>query len=183
MIISLAGYPGSGKSTVGKLLAKKLEYKKYSMGDLRRAEARERGMTLEEWNKFGETSEETDIPVDKRLEKLGKEEDNFVIDSRLAWYFVPNSFKVFLNVDPTVGAKRIYGDIKSGDRPEQKQYSSLDEVIQADQDRTDSDNRRYDKYYGVKWDDFDNFDLMLDTSDTSPEEVVEKIIDKMSQKQ
>ena len=35
MIITISGLPGSGKSTIGKMLAKKLGYKFYSMGDLR----------------------------------------------------------------------------------------------------------------------------------------------------
>ncbi len=35
MIITIAGMPGSGKTTVAKILADKLNLKRYSMGDLR----------------------------------------------------------------------------------------------------------------------------------------------------
>jgi cytidylate kinase len=45
MIITLSGYPGSGKSTAGKLLAAKLGYNRYSIGDLQRRLAAEHNLT------------------------------------------------------------------------------------------------------------------------------------------
>ncbi|NIO22939.1 MAG: AAA family ATPase, partial [Candidatus Aenigmarchaeota archaeon] len=72
MIITIAGQAGSGKSSVAEFLAKRLGFKRYSMGDLRRKAAYERGMTLAEFNKLGEKDDFTDRFVDELQEKLGK---------------------------------------------------------------------------------------------------------------
>jgi cytidylate kinase len=55
MIITISGQACSGKTTVGKLLAKKLKYKFYDIGTLRKAAALARGMTIEEYNSYGMT--------------------------------------------------------------------------------------------------------------------------------
>ncbi|MBU0540313.1 AAA family ATPase, partial [Patescibacteria group bacterium] len=64
MIITISGVPGSGKTTVAKILAERLGMKFYSMGDLRGKMATERGLTIDELNKLGETEAFTDNDVD-----------------------------------------------------------------------------------------------------------------------
>lgn len=177
MIITLSGYPGSGKSSVAGLIAERLGMKRYSMGDLRRQLAQERGMTIDEWNALGETSNETDVPIDERQRTLGKQEDNFIIDGRISWYFIPYSFKVFLDVDADEGARRIFAHAKEGARSSEKTYASADEVRTQAAKRSASDNVRYEKYYGIHWDDKGQFDLVIDTTSTSQEDVAERIIE------
>ena len=177
MIITLNGYPGSGKSTVGKLLATRLNIKRYAMGDLRRDAAEERGMTLEAWNTLGETSPETDLYVEEKVKQLGRGEDHFLLDSRTAFHYIPNSVKIFLTVDPKEGARRIFEDIQAGARDEQNPYTSIKEVVEANAERTESDNRRYQKYYGFRWDNLEAYDHVIDTTFIPPEKVVDQIIE------
>ena len=108
MIITISGMPGSGKSTIAKILAQKLGYKHYSIGDLRGKMALDRHLTIDELNELGKREGWTDREPDEYQKKLGHEEDNFVIDSRLGFYFIPHSFKLFLTVDPEVAAERIF---------------------------------------------------------------------------
>ncbi|MEK7529382.1 MAG: cytidylate kinase family protein [Patescibacteria group bacterium] len=176
MIITLSGAPGSGKSTVGRLVEGALNLNRYSMGDLRRHLAQERGMTIDAWNTLGETSDETDVPVDEHQRTLGKQEDNFIIDGRISWYFIPHSFKVFLDVDPDEGARRMFAHSKEGARTSEKPYTSAEEVRHQAAKRSASDNVRYEKYYGIHWDDKSRFDLVLDTTAVSPEDVAERVI-------
>ncbi len=112
MIITVSGKAGSGKSTVSKLLAKKLGLKHYSSGDFMRQMAKERGVTLAELSKQAEQDKGAiDKEIDERQKELGKKENNFVIDGRLSAFFIPNAdFKVFLDCDDDVRAKRILGD-------------------------------------------------------------------------
>ena len=100
MIISLSGAPGSGKSTVAQMLADKLSWPRYYMGGLRREAAKKRGLSLAEYNKLGETDIKTDKEVDEYQRELGEKEDNFVIEGRTSWYFIPHSLKIYLDVSP-----------------------------------------------------------------------------------
>ena len=107
MIITISGMPGSGKTTVAKLLAKRLGYEHYSMGDLRGKMAMERGISIDELNKLGEKESWTDKEADDYQKKLGETEDNFVTDGRTGFHFIPHSRKIFLKVDLRIGAERI----------------------------------------------------------------------------
>lgn len=169
MIISISGRPGSGKSSAGRRVAAKLGMKFYSMGDLRGQMAVERGMTIFEMN---QSPEDTDTPVDRMIEKMGKSEDNFVIDGRLAWHFIPQSFKIFLDVDPRVGAKRVM----QGTRPDEPTYASLDEAIRMLAEREQDDQKRYQRLYGVDHLDLRNYDLVIDTTKTGKDKVVVNIL-------
>src|SRR3989338_8656535 len=98
MIITISGMPGSGKTTVANKIAKKLKLRHYSMGDLRGEVALKHGMNIDELNKLGEKKRWTDKEIDDYQRRLGKTQDNFIIDGRLSWYFIPKSIKIFLNV-------------------------------------------------------------------------------------
>ena len=108
MIISLSGAEGAGKSTIAKMLAAKLGWPRYYMGRIWREKAQEKGLTLVEYQKMGETDPSIDREIDEYQKKLGETLDNFVIEGRTSWYFIPHSFKIFLDVSPEEGAKRIF---------------------------------------------------------------------------
>lgn len=181
MIITLAGYPGSGKSTVGKLLANKLGYTRYSIGDIQRNLAHEHSMTLQEWQSHEETDDSFDRKVDDDQRSLGLTEDNLVVDGRLSWYFIPHALKIFLDVSPAEGARRIFEHAKQGDRQDENPYTSVEQVMSQASDRVESENKRYMAYHGVNWDDKSKFDLVIDTTNIGPNEVVQQIIDKMAE--
>ena len=94
MIITISGSPGSGKSTVRDLLAQKLNLKRYSTGDFMRQLATKSGVSLEEFGKMAQQDSSIDKQLDDRQVKLGREEDNFIIDGRLSFHFIPNSIKI-----------------------------------------------------------------------------------------
>ncbi|RLE38359.1 cytidylate kinase [Candidatus Woesearchaeota archaeon] len=172
MIITIAGKPGSGKSTVGRMIAKKLGYKFYSTGDLRGKIAMDLGMTIDELNEIGVKEDWTDKLIDAKTEKIGKEKDNFVIDSWMAWHFIPKSVKIYLDVDPRIGAERIFRE----QRPDEEKKETVEEVMETIQKRLKDSAARYKKYYGVDILDLTNFDLVIDTSAITAEEVTEKIL-------
>ena len=177
MIISISGNPGSGKSTVAKKLSAKLGYKHYYIGILRRQAAQEKGMTLDEYNKLGETDFSTDKNVDEYLKKLGETEDNFVVESRTAFHFIPQSLKIFLTVDEKEGAKRIFSDLKlnPGRNNEGRRLNTVDDVATSNKERMLSDQLRYKKYYNLDLADPKNFDLVLDSSHLSIKDEFNKV--------
>ncbi|HTW96183.1 MAG TPA: AAA family ATPase, partial [Candidatus Methylomirabilis sp.] len=112
MIVSISGAEGAGKSTIAKMLAAKLGWPRYYMGGISREKAREHGMTLEEYNKWGETDPRRDREIDDYQKKLGETQDNFIIEGRTSWHFIPQSFKIFLDISFEEGAKRIFGALQ-----------------------------------------------------------------------
>lgn len=177
MIITLAGYPGAGKTTVKDILAKRLGYKSYSMGDLRGKMAISRGITIDELNEIGMNDPSTDKDADAFQIDLAKVEDDFIIDGWLSWHFIPQSFKVFLNIDATQGAKRILNERKqTSNREDERPYKSVDEAQKALENRVNQSKERYKKWYNVDFSDLGHYDLVIDTTNITPEEVAEQII-------
>ncbi len=176
MIISISGAAGSGKSTIAKMLAEKFGWPRYYIGGLRRQKAKEKGMTLAEYNKMGETDPSTDFEVDEYQKELGEKEDNFIIEGRTSWYFIPNSFKIYFDVDEKEGARRIFQDMKNSQkRNEGKGLKSVEDVLRSARERKRSDIKRYKKYYNIDVYDKKNYDYVLDTTDLTPEEVFDII--------
>ena len=177
MIITICGPAGSGKSSVSKALAKRLGYNHYSMGDLRRKMAAERGLTLAEFNKLGESEAFTDNEVDEYQAKLGKTEDNFVVDGRTSWYFIPNSVKIYVDADPDVRAKRELGNDKLSE-----EFNDIEDAKRGITERDESDVRRYRKYYNLDVHDKSQFDLVVDSSENRVDDTVEEIMEYLKEK-
>jgi len=172
MIITISGKPGSGKTTLAKSLAKKLGYKHYSTGDLMREIAEDRGMTLLELSKVAENDHSVDKALDERQIQLGKEEDRFVIDGRLAFHFIPKSVKIFCDIDIDVASQRVFDD----QRKREIENISLSATKKAMKRRIISEETRFEKYYGLDIYDLKHYDLVIDTTDTQHDEVLEKVI-------
>jgi cytidylate kinase len=177
MIITISGDPGSGKSTVRNILSKIFNLKKYSVGDMRGKMAIERGMTIDELNKLGEKKEFTDKEADKYQTTLGEKEDNFIIDGRLSYHFIPKSIKIFIKVELEEGAKRIFGDKREDEKKAKSVLEEKERIIE----RIESDQKRYKKYYGINYQNENNFDIVIDSTNISAEEVARKIIKHIKQ--
>lgn len=178
MIVSISGLQGSGKSTIAERLAKTLGWPRYYMGGLRREAAKKRGLTLAEYNKLGESDPSTDLEVDKYQEELGKTEDNFVIEGRTSWYFIPHSLKIYLDVNTRVGAERIFKDLQQeNNRNEGDDLNTVEKVLTSVTNRFNSDQIRYKKYFNIDVYDKNNYDFYLNTTDLSPEEAFSKVYD------
>ncbi|MDD5031546.1 MAG: cytidylate kinase family protein [Patescibacteria group bacterium] len=178
MIISISGASGSGKSTVAKKLAKKLNWPRYYMGGIRRELAKKRGLTLAEYNKFGEKDPVTDLEVDKYQKKLGQTKDNFIIEGRTSWHFIPHSLKIYLDVDEKVSAKRIFKELKGKhSRNEDKNLETVADVLKSQRIRKESDKKRYKKYYKIDVYNKKNYDFILDTTGSNKKQVFNKIYD------
>lgn len=172
-IISLSGDLASGKGTVSEILMEKLTYGIYRNGEYFRALAKSMKMSLKEFSEYVELHPEIDIKIENSAKDYAKDNDNFIIDARLGWYAVPESFKVYLKVDIDEAAKRAYLDET---RKDLENFSSIDSHKNALIERFKKENERYFKLYGVKKDDMSNYDLIIDTTNKTPDEVANIII-------
>ena len=177
MIIALSGTPGSGKSTVGKKLADHLGWPRYYIGGIRREMARKRGITLGEYNKLGETDPSTDREPDEYQKKLGETHDNFIIEGRTSWYFIPHAFKIFLDVDEHAGAERVWKELqKENTRNEAAGLQSVEDVLQSHRERKHSDALRYKAYYNIDAYDPKQYDVVIDTTSLNPDQVFNEVL-------
>lgn len=171
-IISLAGDLASGKGTVSLLLKEDLGYTIYRNGDYVRALAKEKNMSITEFNIYLESHPQIDIRIEKSAAEYAKNNDNLIIDARLGWYAVPHSFKVYLKVDIDVSAKRAFNDPK---RKATESFNTIEEQKQDIIKRYNLENERYFKLYGIRKDDMSNYDLVIDTTNMTAKETSDKI--------
>lgn len=177
-IITLSGRPGSGKSSTSDKVAELLGYTRYSSGDFVRQIVRQRKITLEEFNKLAVTDHSLDEEIDENLRELRDQKD-IVIDSRLGFYWIPESFKVYLDLDMDVATARIYKDAITNTARQDGagRANSLAEVQKQVQSRLNNEIRRFKSMYGVDPYKNSNFDLVINTSRHSPQTVALTIFD------
>jgi len=175
-IITITGKPGSGKSTTSKALAAELSYRHFSSGDLFRSIGNERGINILQANLSGEKDSSIDHLVDQRLRDIGATEDNMVIDSRMAWYWMPFSFKVYLDLDLMTAAERIMLNTDLSRLETEHIPHEAKEYALALQQRLDSEARRYKKLYNVNPYDVGNYDLVVDTKRNNPQQAAALVL-------
>lgn len=178
MIITIAGLPGSGKTTVAKLIAEELGYDRYSIGDLQGELAQKQGLTITERMKLAENNSSIHREVDEKLEEMGKMQDNFVVDTWIGFHFIPESVKVYITVDLDVAGERTFKD--QINRPDEKKYESAEDATEAIQERIQVTDEGFQRLYGVSFLDESHYDFKIDSTDMTPSEVAEKIIDFVS---
>lgn len=170
--MTISGDLGSGKSAVGRLLKQETGYLMYSTGGIQRQIAARLGMSTLELNQYSETHPEIDEEIDATSIALGKKDESFLIDSRIAWHFIPHAFKVYLQVRPEIGAARIFGDT---DRTSEG-YANLEEATRELAARRQSEIERFRERYGIDLGNLDNYDLVVDTSEKTPEDVAAAVL-------
>lgn len=171
-VISIAGELASGKGAVSLVLAQMLQYGVYRNGEYFRKLAKEKNMDITSFNEYAKTHPEIDRQIEKSAAEYAKEHDNFIIDARLGWYAVPESFKVYLTVELEEAARRAFYD---KNRKSTENFASIEEQKADMQKRYALENERYFKLYQVHKEDLSNYDLVIDTTHITPEEVAEKI--------
>ena len=159
-IITIAGSLGSGKSSTARAVASALGFRHFSSGDLFRTLAIERGESIEAMNISAEVQRDIDLKVDNLLQEMTDEK--LVIDSRMAWHWMPFSFKVFLVLDPDTAAARIFDHLQDEGRMSED-ATSVQEVRQSIDRRFASEQKRYAALYGVNATDPLNFDIVINT--------------------
>ena len=180
-IITIAGSLGSGKSSTAKKVSEILNYKHFSTGDFMRLIADQRGVPLTELSKMAELDSSIDKTLDDRNIEVGKME-NVVLDSRLGFHFIPESFKVYLELDPNVASDRILNDKNFNPNRHKEADGSFDtpeSIKEKINFRLGSERKRYKELYGIEDNTArENFDLIINTEKISLEEVCKKVIDE-----
>ena len=178
-VITICGELGAGKSTTTRMLRDSLGYEYIYAGGIQRQLAEELGMSFDEFHKLEETDQKYDMMVDEKIEEFLTKGDDIICDSYIAPWIAPDSFKVFLNIDPKVAAERMFEDQKTNPSRKTEKYDSVEKQLEKNRERTESNILRFRKYNNIEnYLDKDHYDIVVDTTNTPPDKVIELILDK-----
>ena len=174
MLISITGKLGSGKSTVCNLLKDRYGFEIYSTGAFQREVARSMGITTLELNKRLREDPSLDYVIDDKVKQLSieKAEEKLIFDSRMAWHFAVKSFKIFLTIEPCEAARRVMKNQRGCEEFYADEQEACDKLIE----RSQVEQARFMQIYGVDYYDFNNYDLIVDTTARTPEQIIEIIM-------
>lgn len=181
MIITIAGVPGSGKTSVARELSKRLGIKFVSAGDRLAVIAKDNKMTIDQ---LLAKNDDADYLIDGYQKQLGESKEPMIIEGKISWYLIPDSFKILVTCDEDEGARRIFADWKDGNRTDEPDYKNVEEAKKTNAERVKSFIVRFKKLYGIEnYSDPSRFDFVLDTTHSSgPVENADKIIAALKEK-
>ena len=174
MLISITGKLGSGKSTICNILKDRYGFEIFSTGVINREFARSLGITTLELNKRLVEDPSLDREIDGTVTRISEEkkDEKLIFDSRMAWHFAKNTFKIFLTIDPMEAARRVM----LNQRGSEEHYDSVEEACEKLVERSQVERDRFLEIYGVDYHDHNNFNIVVDTTNRTPDEIVSIIM-------
>ena len=173
MRIAISSKSGCGNTTVSTLLSKKLGYPIINFTFRQMAE--ERGVDFWTFCRMAEDDYDIDRELDRRQVEMAMKEKNCILASRLAvWMLKDADLKVYLTASAETRARRV----------QMREGGTLEERMRETEGRDMKDSNRYKIVYGI-----DNShpedvaDLIIDTDERNPEQIVRLILEKIGEKE
>lgn len=171
MLITISGLPGSGKTTVARLVARELQLEHVYAGNVFREQARARGLSLEAYVRQAESDASIDRDLDRRMQERAAC-GQAVLEGRLAAVMADRAgmpaLKVFLDASEPVRAQRIAG----------REGGVASDRLAEIQAREASDRRRYQALYDVDYHDRARYDVVIDTEGRTPDAIACAIVEE-----
>lgn len=171
--IAVCGDVGTGTSTLATRLAKNLDWKYISAGDIFREYHKRHNIPL--WDKRS-IPDELDKKIDQEFLEKMKNEENIVFDTHYGGWFTRNLdyvYRVLLVCDKDVATRRII------DR--QHTHKETPEEIE---ERRKQLRAKFKKLYSNEdYEDPKLFHLVIDTTKTGVEETIQKAIESFNERE
>jgi cytidylate kinase len=174
--IILSGLAGSGKSSVGKALAKQLGFTFRSAGYYAREEAKKRGVSIQELQILLKDEPEFVRKLDNQLIEWGQSTDGWIMDYRLGFALLLEATSIYLTVEDAEAVNRI------GSASRAEEFSgdeSTEAMLASIRQRNENMRSRLKGLYQVDFTDRSQYDYIVSTDDKTINEVIDEIIDRI----
>lgn len=153
MLLTISGLPGSGTTTVSRLLSEEHNLEMVSAGEVFRSLAKEYGMTLAEFGALAESDDSIDIKIDERQKEIANTRDNIILEGRLAGHMAQKALKVWIKASVETRVQRIVS----------REGSSFDDKLAETIEREASESVRYKTIHEIDINDLSIYDLVIDS--------------------
>lgn len=171
--VAISWPAGAWKSSIIQNIVKKLWYETCDIGQVWRARAIAKNLTIDEYDKLIEKHPEEDVKIDNEFKEIVQSSKKDIIVSWRMWFhLLPEIFSIRLEVNPKEWARRVFLQDRG---KQEKKYKNVSEAMKANEDRMKRLQKRLLKIYGVDFMDKKNYDKIIQTDGKSIEENVQEI--------
>lgn len=176
MIITISGTPGSGKSTIGRLLAKRLKYLYVNAGQVFRDAAAKRGMTLAAFAEYVTAHPSLDAKLDRALVAKARANADIILEGRLTGWMTRRAkipaFRLWITARKTTRVSRLM----------EREGGNHAATLRALQERADGEQKRYHREYNIDLADTSPYDMVITTDTMTPSQIVTLILSALKSK-
>lgn len=170
MLITISGLPGSGTTTLSRLVADALDLDRLPGGEVFRQMAAESGMTLAEFGRHAQDHPEHDRELDRRLLERARQ-GGVVIESRLAGWLATRddlrAVRVWVACADEERARRV--GVRDG--------TDVATALADNDARETLEHARYQHLYDIDLTDLSIYDLTLDSTTAAPHALADEVIE------
>jgi predicted cytidylate kinase len=173
VIVTIGGPPGSGTSTVSMILMEITGFDYIYAGSIFREMAKERGLSLAEFGKLCENDKKVDMDLDLKMINFARSSKDMILEGRMTGPLCKRenilALKVYIDADIKLRAERVM----------ERDGGSIDDVYMKMERREASEARRYLDYYGIDPREHHHYDIVIDSTNMTPEEEVDLIMEHL----
>jgi predicted cytidylate kinase len=174
--ITLSGFAGAGKTVLGKKLADHLDCKFISIGNFTRDYAKKvYNMDIYQFQEYIKDKPNIDIRLDSSFSDKCSLHSRLIIDWRLGFHFIKNSFNIFLHVSEETAAQRL----KNDHRKAEFKNNDLEFILQQSRNRNNRMRERFIDLYNIDFANESYYDLVLETDNLSIQDELDLILKKL----
>jgi cytidylate kinase len=173
-LIAVAGLPGTGTTTLCRLLSPRLRLPHVYAGHLFREMAKEHEMDVNQFGEYAEAHPEIDTELDQRMIAVARRGDAILEGRMSAWHVREShapALKVLLEAPEEMRARRV---------AHREGVDDWMAVLAQNRHREASEAKRYREFYGFDPNDPRHYDLVIDSSDKTPEHIADLVVSKLA---